>query len=169
MSFLLWAEALLLFVAAVLTGLGAAGVASTVVLGGIPIPELWIRVILGIFSAAFLVGSSLCLALWAGRIERHRPLRLPGPRGLVLITPQTVTQLAHALLAQELEETPFRIRLRTRRDGLLIRIFLRLPEEARIPELAEHLQELLTAEVSQRTGLKVQEVEVVVHGTSPRA
>jgi uncharacterized alkaline shock family protein YloU len=87
---------------------------------------------------------------------------------LVLITPQTVTQLAQTLLAQELEETPFRIRLRSRRDGLSIRVFLRLPEEARIPELAEHLQELLTAEVSQRTGLKVHEVEVVVHGTSRR-
>jgi hypothetical protein len=166
MSFLLWVEALLLFLAAVLTGLGASGVASTVVLGSVP--ELWIRVIFGIFSAGFLAGSSLCLALWAGRIERHRPLRLPGPRGLVLITPQTVTQLAQALLAQELEETPFRIRLRSRRDGLFIRVFLRLPEEARIPELAEHLQELLTAEVSQRTGLKVHEVEVVVHGTSRR-
>jgi hypothetical protein len=166
MSFLLWVEALLLFLAAVLTGLGASGVASTVVLGSVP--ELWIRVIFGIFSAGFLAGSSLCLALWAGRIERHRPLRLPGPRGLVLITPQTVTQLAQALLAQELEETPFRIRLRSRRDGLSIRVFLRLPEEARIPELAEHLQELLTAEVSQRTGLKVHEVEVVVHGTSRR-
>ena len=166
MSFLLWVEALLLFLAAVLTGLGASGVASTVVLGSVP--ELRIRVIFGIFSAGFLAGSSLCLALWAGRIERHRPLRLPGPRGLVLITPQTVTQLAQALLAQELEETPFRIRLRSRRDGLSIRVFLRLPEEARIPELAEHLQELLTAEVSQRTGLKVHEVEVVVHGTSRR-
>jgi len=166
MSFLLWVEALLLFLAAVLTGLGASGVASTVVLGSVP--ELWIRVILGIFSAGFLAGSSLCLALWAGRIERHRPLRLPGPRGLVLITPQTVTQLAQALLAQELEGTPFRIRLRSRRDGLFIRVFLRLPEEARIPELAEHLQELLTTEVSQRTGLKVHEVEVVVHGTSRR-
>jgi hypothetical protein len=166
MSFLLWVEALLLFLAAVLTGLGASGVASTVVLGSVP--ELWIRVIFGIFSAGFLAGSSLCLALWAGRIERHRPLRLPGPRGLVLITPQTVTQLAQTLLAQELEETPFRIRLRSRRDGLSIRVFLRLPEEARIPELAEHLQELLTAEVSQRTGLKVHEVEVVVHGTSRR-
>jgi hypothetical protein len=166
MSFLLWVEALLLFLAAILTGLGASGVASTVVLGSVP--ELWIRVIFGIFSAGFLAGSSLCLALWAGRIERHRPLRLPGPRGLVLITPQTVTQLAQALLAQELEETPFRIRLRSRRDGLFIRVFLRLPEEARIPELAEHLQELLTAEVSQRTGLKVHEVEVVVHGTSRR-
>jgi hypothetical protein len=166
MSFLLWVEALLLFLAAVLTGLGASGVASTVVFGGVP--ELWIRVIFGIFSAGFLAGSSLCLALWAGRIERHRPLRLPGPRGLVLITPQTVTQLAQALLAQELEETPFRIRLRSRRDGLFIRVFLRLPEAARIPELAAHLQELLTAEVSQRTGLKVHEVEVVVHGTSRR-
>jgi len=166
MSFLLWVEALLLFLAAVLTGLGASGVASTVVLGSVP--ELWIRVIFGIFSAGFLAGSSLCLALWAGRIERHRPLRLPGPRGLVLITPQTVTQLAQTLLAQELEETPFRIRLRSLRDGLSIRVFLRLPEEARIPELAEHLQELLTAEVSQRTGLKVHEVEVVVHGTSRR-
>ena len=166
MSFLLWVEALLLFLAAVLTGLGASGVASTVVLGSVP--ELWIRVIFGIFSAGFLAGSSLCLALWAGRIERHRPLRLPGPRGLILITPQTVTQLAQTLLAQELEETPFRIRLRSRRDGLSIRVFLRLPEEARIPELAEHLQELLTAEVSQRTGLKVHEVEVVVHGTSRR-
>lgn len=169
MSFLLWVEALLLFLAAVLTGLGAAGVASTVVLGSVPIPELWVRVILGIFSAGFLAGSSLCLALWAGRIERHRPLRLPGPRGLVLITPQTVAQLVQGLLAQEFEETPFRIRLRSRGEGLMIRVFLRLPEEASIPDLAERLQELLTSEVSQRTGIKVQEVEVVVHGTSRRA
>jgi len=169
MSFFLWAEALFLFLAGVLTALGAAGVTSTAVLGNIAIPELWIRVILGIFSASFLVGSFLCLALWAGKIERYRPLRLPGPRGLILITPQTVAQLVQGLLAQEFEETPFRIQLRSRDEGLFIRVFLHLPEEANIPDLAERLQELLTSEVSQRTGLKVQEVEVVVHGARRRA
>jgi uncharacterized alkaline shock family protein YloU len=34
--------------------------------------------------------------------------------------------------------------------------------------VAERVQELLTAELSRRTGLKVQEVQVVVHGALSR-
>jgi hypothetical protein len=166
MTFLLWLEALLLFVAAVFAGLGAAGFNFSLVLGSATVPELVVRGVLGLFSAAFLGGSSLALVAWAGRVERHRPLRQPGPRGLIFITPYTVTQLASQLLAQELETTPFRIRLRPQGDALSLRVFLSLPEGAYVPELAERLQELLTSELSQRTGLKIQEVQVVVHGTS---
>lgn len=166
MSVLLWVEALLLLLAAVFAGLGAAGLRSTVGVWSTAIPEFAIRAVLGLFAAAFLVGSAAVLALWAGRLERHKPLRQPGPRGLIFITPYTVTQLASQLLAQELAAIPFRIRLVPKGEGLALRVFLSLPEDVSVPELAERLQELLTAELSHRTGLKIQEVQVVIHGTS---
>lgn len=166
MSFILWLEAFLLFLAAVVTGLGAAGFTSNVVVWSTTIPTLAIRVGLGIFSAAFFAGAALCLTLWARRVERYRPFRQSGPAGLILITSHTLTQLAAGILARELPETPFRVRLRSRGDALSFQVLLNLPEDAEIPELARHLQELLTTELSRRTGLKIQEVEVVVHGTT---
>lgn len=166
MSFVLWVEALLLFSVGVLAGLGAGGLTPTAVVESTTVPKVAIRAVLGVFSAACLAGSGICLALWAGRVDRHRPLRQPGPRGLILITPHTVIQLAAGLLAQELRETPFRVRLRSRGDAIFLRVFLSLPEDAEIPELAQRLQELLVTELSHRTGLKIHEVEVVVHGTA---
>ncbi|MBC7221904.1 hypothetical protein H5T56_02830 [Candidatus Bipolaricaulota bacterium] len=165
MNLLLGIEALVLFLAAVLAGLGA-WLAPEVTIRTNPVPELAVRVTLSILAAAFLGGSGACLALWRQRQGLSSPLKQPGPRGLVFITPHTVVQLAVGLLAQELPETTFRVHLQPQKEGFSLRVFLRLPQEASITEVAERVQELLTAELSRRTGLKVQEVQVVVHGTA---
>ncbi|MCS7240434.1 MAG: Asp23/Gls24 family envelope stress response protein [Candidatus Bipolaricaulota bacterium] len=165
MSFVLWVEAILLLAAAVLAGLGAAWIPPTVTVKATSLPELIVRIVLAGFAVAFFGGFSACLVLWLQRRGLSELLRQPGPRGLIFITPHTVSQLAAGLLAQEFAETPFRIYLQPQKDSLSLRVFLRLPEEASIPDLAERLQELLTTELSRRTGLKIQEVQVVVHGT----
>jgi hypothetical protein len=168
MSFLLWLEAIILFFAAVLAGLGAGWVTPEIIIHDNSLPELAVRAGLAALAAAFFGGFLACLALWRQRLGLLELLRQPGPRGQVFIAPYTVTQLAIGLLAEELPETTFRVHLQPRRGGLLLRVFLRLPSEASIPEVAERVQELLTAELSRRTGLKVQEVQVVVHGALSR-
>ncbi len=168
MSFLLWVEATILLLAAVLAGLGAGWVTPEVALQGNTLSQLTVRTALGVLAAAFLGGFVACLAIWRQRQGLAELLRQPGPRGQVFIAPRTVTQLASGLLLEELPETSFRVHLRPKKGGVLLRVFLHLPKEASIPEVAERVQELLTAELSRRTGLTVQEVQVVVHGTSSR-
>ncbi len=165
MSLFLGLETIVLLLAAALAGLGA-WIAPAVTIRESPVPELAVRAALSVLAAAFLGGCGACLFLWRQRQGLSALLRQPGPRGLVFITPHTVIQLAAGLLAQELPDTAFRVHLQPQKDGISLRIFLRLPEEASIPEVAERVQELLTAELSRRTGLKVQEVQVVVHGTA---
>lgn len=167
MSFLLWVEATILLLAAVLAGLGAGWITPEVVLQGTTLSQLTIRTALAVLAAAFFGGFVACLALWRHRQGLAELLRQPGPRGQIFIAPRTVTELAGGLLAEELPETSFRVHLQPKKGGLLLRVFLRLPKEASIPEVAERVQELLTAELSRRTGLTVQEVQVVVHGAAP--
>lgn len=166
MSFFLGLEATILFLAAVLAALGAAWITPEITVQANPLPQLAVKTGLSVLAAAFLGGAAACLALLRQRQGLSELLKQPGSRGLILITPYTVTQLAMGLLAEELAETTFRIQLQPRKDGISLRVFLRLPEEASIPEVAERVQELLTAELSRRTGLKIQEVQVVVHGTA---
>ncbi len=167
MSVLLWVEAVLLLAAAVLASLGAAWRTPEIVVGGTSIPEDAVRAGLALLAAAFLGGAAACVALWWERRGLSELLRQPGPRGQILITPRTVSQVASVLLAQELGETPFRVFIQPRKEGMALRVLLRLPAEASIPNLAERLQELLATELARRTGLKVHEVQVVVHGATP--
>lgn len=167
MNYLLWLEALLLLATAVLAGLGAAWRTPEIVLGTISVTETTVRAGLALLTAAFLGGAAACLALWVRRRGLSELLRQSGSRGQILITPRTVSQLASYLLAQELEETPFRVHIQPGKEAVSLRIFLRLPPGASIPNLAERLQDLLSTELAQRTGLKIQEVQVVVHGVSP--
>lgn len=167
MNFLLWLEALLLFAAAVLAGLGAAWRTPEIVLGTTTLTESAVRAGLGLLTLAFLGGTATCLALGWWRHRLSTLFRQSGPRGQILITPRTVSQLASHLLAQELAETPFRVQIRPSKEVIFLRIFVRLPPGSSIPNLAERIQELLATELAQRTGLQIQEVQVVVHGASP--
>lgn len=167
MNFFLWVESLVLSAAAVLAGLGAAWLTPQIVLQNTTLSETAVRAVLAFLAAAFLGGAGVCLALWWPRRGLSQLLRLASPKGQIFITPYTVSQLAISLLKAELPETPFRVYIRPSKDALFLRVVLRLPAEIPLPSLAERLQDLLTSELSRRTGLTVQEVQVVVHGTTP--
>lgn len=166
MSFFLGLEVLILSLAAVVAGLGAAWITPEVIIRTTSLSPLTVKAVLWVLFAAFLGGVAVCIALWRQRASLTHLLKQPGPRGQVFITPYTVTQLATGLLAQELSGANFRVHLYPQQDGVSLRVFLRLPEEASISEVAERVQEILTAELSRRTGLKIQEVQVVIHGTA---
>ncbi len=166
MSFFLWLEALLLLVCGVLSALGASVYMPEIVVGGNAVSPLVVRAGLGVLAAVFLIAAGICMALVIRRDRLAQAMSLPGPKGQIFITPHTVAQLVMGLLAEELGDTPFRVGLRPKGKALALRISLRLPEEASIPTLAERLQELLTTEIARRTGLEVQEVQVLVHGTT---
>lgn len=169
MSFFLWLEALLLLACGVLSALGASLYVPEIVVGGNATSPLVVRAGLGVLAAVFLVASGICMALAIRRYGLAQAMCLSGPKGLIFITPRTVSQLVMGLLAEELGDTPFRVLLLPKGKALALRVSLRLPEEASIPTLAERLQELLSTEVARRTGLEVQEVQVLVHGASVRS
>lgn len=169
MTFLLWLEALLLLACGVLSALGASLFTPVLAVGETAVAPLTVQAILGGLAAVFLAASGVCLALAVRRGALAQALVLPGPKGLVFITPRTVSQLVVGLLAEELEDTPFQVTLLPKgKKALALRISLRLPQEASIPSLAERLQELLVTEVTRRTGLEVQEVQILIHGAAVR-
>ncbi|MFN3347117.1 MAG: hypothetical protein ACK42E_04850 [Candidatus Bipolaricaulaceae bacterium] len=168
MSFFLGLEALLLLSCGVLSALGASLYVPEIVVGGNSVSPLVVRAGLGALTAVFLVASGICAALAVRRYGLAQAMSLSGPKGLILITPRTVSQLVMGLLAEELGDTPFHVVLLPKGKALALRVSLRLPPEASVPLLAEHLQELLSTEVARRTGLEVQEVQVLVHGATAR-
>lgn len=168
MTLLLWLEALALLACAVLSGLGASLYPPEVAVGERTASPLAVRVGLSVLTAVFLAASGIAMALAVRRTALQRALALSGPKGLILIAPRTVTQLVVGLLAEELGGTPFQVSLLSKGKALALRVSLRLPEEASIPSLAERLQDLLATEVARRTGLEVQEVQVLVHGATVR-
>ncbi len=168
MTFVLWLEALLLLACAALSALGASLYLPEVVVGGSAASPLTVRVGLGVLAAVFLVASGICMAVAVRRAGLAQALALSAPKGLIFITPRTVSQLVVGLLAEELGETPFQVALLPKGKALALRVSLRLPAEASIPSLAERLQEVLSTEVARRTGLEVQEVQVLVNGATLR-
>ncbi len=169
MSFFLWLEAVVLLVCGVLSALGASLYVPEVTVGGSAPPPLAVRLSLGVLAAVFLIASGICMALAIRRQGLARAMSLAGPKGLIFITPRTVSQLVLGLLSEELGNTPFQVTLLPKGRTLALRVSLRLPEEASIPTLAERLQELLASEVARRIGLEVQEVQILVNGATVRS
>lgn len=168
MTIILSLEAVLLFLAAALAVVGAGWFVPEVVLGeSLRLAPLTVRIILGILALVFLVAAGVCAALARERRGLGRALRQSGPKGMVFISPEAVRQLAVGILAQELSAHPFRVRLHPKTNGLILKVFLRLPPGERVPELTERIQSLLSQEVTSRTGLDVQEVQIVIHGAAP--
>jgi len=155
--------------------LGAAGLAIWAALMGLPatwIPGLttWVgRVVLGVLACTFVgVGVWMAAALADG-IAARRAARRPGPKGEIMIAPQALKELATGLLAHDLGLTGFRIGIRSANDGVYLRISLRLPPDAEVPQLATRIQELLGREIQSKTGIPVHEITLSFRGTVARS
>jgi len=125
-----------------------------------------VQVVLGIWAITFVCAAAVFVRIATARAAVRRALRRPGPKGMILITPETVRELAGVLLREELGLHRFQVGIRAVGDGLALRVSLRLPPGEEVPALAERLQSLLAQEVSAKTGLEVPEVRMVVLGAA---
>ncbi len=125
-----------------------------------------VRTVLGIWAVTFVCAAAVFVRISVSRAAVRRTLRRPGPKGLILITAETVREMAGALLREELGLHRFRVDVRALGEGLALRVSLYLPPGEEVPALAERLQSLLAQEVSAKTGLEVPEVRMVVLGAS---
>ncbi len=123
------------------------------------------RAVLAAIGAANLAGALAFAVFLADRLHASRAMRRPGPKGEIAIAPRAVRQLAAGLLARELGLTGFRVALRPAAQGVLLTVRLALPPDEEAPRLAERVQELLSREIELKTGLPVEEVNLVIRGT----
>ncbi len=164
-----------MFAAGAVSLLGAAAVVvAALVWGqlevGIPgmatLPTVALRVLLGVWAVTIVWASVVFVGAARSRLAIRRALRKPGPKGLILITPQTVHEMAGVLLREELGLHKFRVQIRPMGGGLALEVLLHLPPGEEVPTLAERLQSLLAHEIAAKTGLEVPEVRMIVVGTA---
>ncbi len=134
----------------------------------VSIPAAAVQAALGVWAVTFLWAAILFTRAGLARRALRKALRRPGPKGEILITQNTVREMATALLRDELRLSRFQVGLRATGKGVAIRVNLHLPPGEEIPTLAERVQELLTREICARTGLEVPEVRLTVLGAGRR-
>lgn len=116
---------------------------------------------------ATALGAALLVALQlADRLAAGRAMRRPGPKGEIAIAPRAVRELASGLLCREMRLSGYRIDIAPTNEGVYVKVHLRLPPEEEAPRLAERIQELLSREIEAKTGLPVEEVDLVIRGTA---
>jgi len=116
---------------------------------------------------ATALGTALLVAVQlADRLAAGRAMRRPGPKGEIAIAPRAVRELASGLLCREMGLSGDRIGIVPTNEGVYIKVHLRLPPEEEAPRLAERIQELLSREIEAKTGLPVEEVDLVIQGTA---
>lgn len=156
---------LILAAAAVVTALGW-GQPEVAIPGIALLPPIVFRILLGIWAVALVWAGAVFARLSRSRVVVRRALQKPGPRGMILITPQTVREMAAILLREELGLHRFRVRVRPKEEGLALHVALHLPPGEEVPALAERLQGVLAQEISGKTGLDVPEVQIAVLGAA---
>ncbi|MCX7750610.1 MAG: hypothetical protein N2320_03545 [Candidatus Bipolaricaulota bacterium] len=134
--------------------------------GGTPLASTAVQVILGLWAATCVGAAGVFARLARQHLAVRRALRKPGPKGMILITADTIREMAGVLLREELGVHKFRVQLRPMGEGLALQVLLRLPPGEELPALAERLQNLLAQEISAKTGLAVPEVRMIVEGTA---
>ncbi len=160
------------FAAGALSLLLAAGamVAAVVAIAwgdlGLSVPSPVVQAVFVLWAITLVGAAAVFIRIALNRLTVRRALRRQGPKGMILITADTVREMAGILLREELGLHRFRVHIRPMGEGLALRITLRLPPGEEVPALAERLQTLLAQEVSAKTGLEVPEVRMVVEGAA---
>jgi len=160
------------FAAGALSLLLAAGamVAAVVAIAwgdlGLSVPQPVVQAVLVLWAITFLGACAVFVRIAVNRLTVSRALKRQGPKGMILITADTVREMAGVLLREELGLHKFRVHIQPMGEGLALRVTLRLPPGEEVPALAERLQNLLAQEVSAKTGLEVPEVRMIVEGTA---
>lgn len=134
--------------------------------GGTPLASTAVQAVLGLWAVTCLGAAGVFARLGRQQLAVRRALRKPGPKGMILITQDTIREMAGVLLREELGVHKFRVHLRPMGGGLALQVLLRLPPGEELPALAERLQNLLAQEISAKTGLEVPEVRMIVEGTA---
>ncbi len=160
------------FAAGALSLLLAAGamVAAVVAIAwgdlGLSVPSPVVQAVFVLWAITLVGAAAVFIRIALNRLTVRRALRRQGPKGMILITADTVREMAGILLREELGLHRFRVHIRPMGEGLALQITLRLPLGEEVPALAERLQTLLAQEVSAKTGLEVPEVRMVVEGAA---
>ncbi|MEW6216106.1 MAG: hypothetical protein AB1543_00260 [Candidatus Bipolaricaulota bacterium] len=160
------------FAAGALSLLLAAGamVAAVVAIAwgdlGLSVPSPVVQAVFVLWAITLVGAAAVFIRIALNRLTVRRALRRQGPKGMILITADTVREMAGILLREELGLHRFRVHIRPMGEGLALQITLRLPPGEEVPALAERLQTLLAQEVSAKTGLEVPEVRMVVEGAA---
>ncbi len=160
------------FAAGALSLLLAAGamVAAVVAIAwgdlGLSVPSPVVQAVFVLWAITLVGAAAVFIRIALNRLTVRRALRRQGPKGMILITADTVREMAGILLREELGLHRFRVHIRPMGEGLALQITLRLPPGEEVPALAERLQSLLAQEVSAKTGLEVPEVRMVVEGAA---
>ncbi|HEU68899.1 MAG TPA: hypothetical protein ENN53_06785 [Candidatus Acetothermia bacterium] len=157
---------LLLLAAAAMVAALVWGQPEVAIPGIASFPEIVLRILLGIWAAVLVWAAAVFARISRSRLVVRRALQKPGPRGMILITAETVREMAGLLLREELGLHRFRVRVRPKEGGLALHVALHLPPGEEVPALAERLQGLLAQEISVKTGLDVPEVQIAVLGTA---
>ncbi|QAA76201.1 MAG: hypothetical protein BIP78_0435 [Candidatus Bipolaricaulis sibiricus] len=169
-AYLFWAGAASLILAAAAMVVAVVALASgnleLAIPGGTTLTSAAVQVVLALWALTFLAAAAVFGRIAVSRLTVRRALRRQGPKGMILITPETVRELAGVLLREELGLHRFRVHIHPMGEGLALRVALHLPPGEEVPVLAERLQSLLAQEVSAKTGLEVPEVRMVVVGTA---
>lgn len=134
--------------------------------GGTPLASTAVQVVLGLWAVTCVAAALVFARAARQRLAVRRALRKPGPKGMILITVDTIREMAGILLREELGLHRFRVHLHPMGEGLGLDVTLHLPAGEEVPALAERLQRLLAQEISAKTGLEVPEVRMLVEGTA---
>lgn len=134
--------------------------------GGTTLASTAVLIALVLWAITFVGAAAVFIRIGFNHFKVRRALRRQGPKGMILITADTVREMAGVLLREELGLHKFRVHIRPMGEGLALRVSLHLPPGEEVPTLAERLQNLLAHEVSAKTGLEVPEVRMVVVGTA---
>lgn len=160
------------FVAGALSLLLAAGAMIAAVVAfawgdvELPVPSPVVQAVFVLWAITLIGAAAVFIRIALSRLTVQRALRRQGPKGMILITAETVREMAGLLLREELGLHRFRVHIRPQGEGLALQVTLRLPPGEEVPALAERLQSLLAQEVSAKTGLEVPEVQMIVEGTA---
>jgi hypothetical protein len=133
---------------------------------GLSVPSPVVQAVFVLWAITLVGAAAVFIRIALNRLTVRRALRRQGPKGMILITADTVREMAGILLREELGLHRFRVHIRPMGEGLALQITLRLPLGEEVPALAERLQTLLAQEVSAKTGLEVPEVRMVVEGAA---
>ena len=91
-----------------------------------------------------------------------------GEWGRVEVSPAAVREFISGVLREEIGLDRFRVFLRRREDGVVIRVRTALTPDQRVTDAGERIQRELTQHVADRTGVEVREVTVFVRSIRAR-
>ncbi|UCF09731.1 MAG: hypothetical protein JSW65_06635 [Candidatus Bipolaricaulota bacterium] len=82
--------------------------------------------------------------------------------GTIALSPKALKQFVRDILTHDVGIEEFRVSLRRAEDGLIIGVRTGLSSDDTVTEIGERIQRVVAERVSQRAGVHVQRVEIVV-------